>query len=250
MKHHPLLRPARQQFLHVHGQPLQLRQFLRLRIRDKQEVQVGTVINFTPAQFAEADDDERRRPDFVFAHDNFKRVLQAGVGERGEFGEILLEIGEAQDVAQAEAHQFSLVIAAQPEKLVFVIVSVAQILQNLRRHFALAQAPAGHKIVNQIRIANGGLGQKFGTVEQQQHQFKRRRVAVPHFKQRRARAVSLNEAVQTRHHAVGIGKNWRPMADTDSGRVLAQQRSCRWWRNFGLWTLGFGLFFWTKRQEF
>jgi len=37
-----------------------------------------------------------QRPDFVFAHDNFKRVLQAGVGERGEFGEILLEIGEAQ----------------------------------------------------------------------------------------------------------------------------------------------------------
>jgi len=41
---------------------------------------------------------------FVFAHDHFQRVLQAGISEGGEFGEILFEIGEAQDVAQAEAH--------------------------------------------------------------------------------------------------------------------------------------------------
>ena len=60
MKHNPLLRPARHQFHHLHRQPLQFRQFLRLRVRHKQNVQVGTVINFAAAEFAEADDDQRR----------------------------------------------------------------------------------------------------------------------------------------------------------------------------------------------
>ena len=68
-----------------------------------------------------------------FAHHDFERVLQAGIGQRGKFGEILFEIGEAEDVAQAEPHQFRLVIPAQPEKLVGIVEAVAQIFQNFRR---------------------------------------------------------------------------------------------------------------------
>ena len=43
----------------------------------------------------------------------------------------------------------------------------------------------------------------------QHQQFEDRRVAVPQFEERRPRAVSADEAVQPRHHAVGIGERER-----------------------------------------
>ena len=49
-----------------------------------------------------------RLPSGLRAADHFQRVLQAGGGQRGEFEQVLLEIGQAQNVAQPDAHQFGL----------------------------------------------------------------------------------------------------------------------------------------------
>ena len=80
--------------------------------------------------------------ELVLAQDDFERVLQAGVGQRGELGQVLLEVGQAQDVAQADAHELGLVIAAQPEALVRVAEAVAQVRQDFCGGLALAQPTA------------------------------------------------------------------------------------------------------------
>ena len=68
--------------------------------------------------------------------------MQAGVGQRGKFREVLLEIRQAEDVAQADAQEFGLMIAAQPQMLVLVVQAVAQVVQNFPGGLALAQPPA------------------------------------------------------------------------------------------------------------
>jgi len=115
----------------------------------------------------------------------------------------------------------------EPEKLVFVAESVAQILQYFRRRFALAQPAAGQEIINQIRCANAASARN-SNGRTTTAPVQTRQIAMPHLQQRRMRTISLKVTVETRHHPVGIGKN------------------CGLWRNFGLWAVDCGLFWGTK----
>ena len=214
VKSQSLLRSRREQFHDFEGELWPgLARFFGFRIRDEDNVQVRTVINFRSAQFAEADDDERRRLDLVLAHHDFERVLQAGVRQRGKFDQILLEIGEAENVAQADAHQFGLMIAAQPQELVLVSEAVAQIAQCFLGSFCAGATGRWSRVhppgpACEWRVRPGIPSDR--TICKQQ--FENRRVAVPQFEQRRARAVGRDETVEPGHHAVGIGQRTASVA--------------------------------------
>ena len=51
---------------------------------------------------------------------DFQSVLDTGVGQPRKLGKILLEINQPQDVTQANPHQLSLMVAAQPQMLVSI----------------------------------------------------------------------------------------------------------------------------------
>src|SRR5207244_2786977 len=138
---------------------------LGVGIGNKHDVQIRTVINFGAAKFAQTDDGQRRSSDFVPAHDDFKGVLQAGIGQGGKFSQVLLEIGQAKNVAQANAHQFGLMIAAQPQVLVGIAEAVPQIAEGLGGGLALSQAATRYQFVHEVGGANRQFGQKLGTVE-------------------------------------------------------------------------------------
>src|SRR2546429_664671 len=94
---------AGQQVQDRHRITLAPREVLYFGIGDKNDIEIGAVVEFCTAEFAQANDGERRAFQFVFAQDNFERVLQAGVGERGKFGEGLFEAGQTKNIAQADA---------------------------------------------------------------------------------------------------------------------------------------------------
>ena len=141
------------------------------------------------------------------AKDNFERVLQASVGQRGEFEEVALVVGQAEDAPQADAHEFGLMIAAQPEPLVGVVAAVPEVLQDLARGLAPGQPSAEHQFVDQVRGADGDLGKELRSVEQEQQQFEKMRMARPGLKHDGARAISADEAVEPRQDPVRIGED-------------------------------------------
>ncbi len=82
---------------------------------DEDDIEVGAVVDFAAGEFAEADDGEGCFGEAGLADDDIDGVLEAGFGEGGEFGHSLVEVGEAEDIAEADAHEFGLVVAADPE---------------------------------------------------------------------------------------------------------------------------------------
>ena len=148
-------------------EPLQRRQLICFVVSDENDVEVGTVVQLGAAQFSQPDDRERRAFELVFAQDDFKRVLQARVGQRRQFGEVLLKVRQAENVAQAEPHQLRLMIAAQPEPLVFVIAAMAQVVQDFLGGLAAAQAAAQFQFIHKVGRADGDFREKLRAVEQE-----------------------------------------------------------------------------------
>ena len=133
--------------------------------------------------------------------------MEAGVGQAGQLLKILLEVGQAQDIAQADAHEFSVVVPAQPQMLVFILESVTEVVQGFFRRLAPAQAAARDQFIHHVRRANRKLGQELGPVEQKNQQFEDGGIAVPQLEQHGTRPIGRDETVQPRHDAVGVGKN-------------------------------------------
>ncbi len=179
VEHHALLGAGGDQVHDLQGELGQPGKVPRLGAGDENDVQVRAVIDFRAAQFAQADDDKGRGLEFVAAHDDLQGVLQAGVGQGRELRQVLLEIGQAKDVAQADAHQFGLVIAPEPQVLVRVLKAVAQVPDRLLGGLALTQPAAGDQFIHQVRRADGQLRQEFRAVKEPQQQIEDRRVAVP-----------------------------------------------------------------------
>ena len=163
-----------QQIHDFRRETLQRRQISGPGTGDEHDVEVGAVIQFRAAQLAEAEDNERRGFELVFAQHDFEPVAQARIGKGGKFSEVLLEVRQTENVAQADAHQLGLVVTPQPEALVFVVAAVAQILQNLFSRFAPTQPAAQLQFVHQVRRANGGFREELRAVEQPQQQFEQR----------------------------------------------------------------------------
>ena len=63
---------------------------------------------------AESDDDKGRLPELVTLLHDLERILQTGIREGGELGEITLKVGETEDVSQSNAHLLGLMIAPKP----------------------------------------------------------------------------------------------------------------------------------------
>jgi hypothetical protein len=138
----------------------------------------------------------------VPTHHDFKRVLQAGVGQTGEFDQVLLEIGQPEDIAQPQPHQFGLMIPSQPLILVFVFASVPEIVQDLGGGFAASELAAEHEFFDQIRSSDRDFGEELRTVEEQNQQLEPERIGGPGFVEGRPRTVHRNVAVQPGHDAV------------------------------------------------
>ena len=66
-KYHAFLGPAREQVHELHRQLLDFGQIPRFVVSHENDVEVGTVNQFLAAEFAQADDGEGRRFQFVFA---------------------------------------------------------------------------------------------------------------------------------------------------------------------------------------
>ena len=135
MEHHALLCAAGNQVHDLQGELGQFGEVPRPGAGHEDDVQVRAVVDFLPAEFAQADDDKGRGLELVAAHDDLQGVLQAGVGQGREFRQVLLEIGQAQDVAQADAHELGLVIAPEPQVLVRILEAVAQVAEGLSARF-------------------------------------------------------------------------------------------------------------------
>src|SRR2546421_11180854 len=90
----------------------------RLVRRDENDIQIRSIINLLAAEFAQADDHEGRVFEPILPHYDFQRILQASICQRGELAEVLLGLSEAQNIAKPNAHEFSLMITAQPSVLV------------------------------------------------------------------------------------------------------------------------------------
>ena len=175
-------------------------------IGDEGDVEVGAVGEFGAAEFAQAQDGEGRFTTSMLAEDGLERVLKAGVSQVGEFVEVELEIDEAEDVAQSEAHEFGLVIAPDPGQLILVFGAVAELVEDLSGGFTPEQLAAEHEILDQIGRADGGFGEKLGAVEQEEQQFEKGRVAGPGFVEHGARTVSSQVTVEADEDAVGVGE--------------------------------------------
>src|SRR6266498_3634695 len=148
MKRDPLLCPFREQLGNLNCKFGEGGQIFCFGICNKNDVQVRAIIDFSAAQFAEANNNEGRLFDFVFSHDDFECVLQASISKSRKFDEILFKVSQAQNVAKADAHEFSLMIAPEPEELVFVLETMPQIGQGFVGSLALAESAARDQLIN------------------------------------------------------------------------------------------------------
>jgi hypothetical protein len=137
-------------------------------IGDEGDVEVGSVSEFAAAEFTEADNGEGGFAAPVTAEDGLEGVLEAGVGQVGEFLAVVLGIYELQDIPEAEAHELGLVVTADPGQLVLVIDTSSKFIEDLGGGFASGQLSAEHKIFDQVRGANGGFGEELGAVEEEE----------------------------------------------------------------------------------
>ncbi len=97
----------------------------------KKNVQVRPVIDLAPAQFAQADDAKGSAFDTGSrAAKSSSAYCRQASARHDNSSKLCSKSAKSQNVAQADAHQFGLMVAAQPQALVGVSRPVAQIGQR------------------------------------------------------------------------------------------------------------------------
>jgi len=170
-----------EEFHDLGGEFLEWGQVTDAGVGDEDDIEIGTVGEFGSAEFSESDDGEGGEFASVSAHDGLEGILEAGVGEVGEFLEIEFEVGEAEDIAEAEAHELGRVVAADPGELVFVLGAVLEFGEDLGGVFAAAQVATEHQVFHEVGGADGGFGEEFRAIEEEDEEVEDGGVAGPGF---------------------------------------------------------------------
>lgn len=174
---------------------------------DEDEVEVRAIDQFGAAEFAEGDDGEGGVLEAGAAGDEFEGVLDAGFSEGGEFEAGLDKMDGAEDVAEAEAHEFGLEVTAEPEVLIGVGSAMAEVLEGLGGVFLADQVAADLEFIDQVGFTNGEFGEEFGAIEQFEDMGKDIGSGGPEFVEEGTGAVGGDVGIEAGEDAIGIGED-------------------------------------------
>ena len=198
-------------------QSLRDRQCLcRAAVREKDQVDVRTVVQFLAAELAQREDRQVRRVHHQFVTGQRETGLNQTVGQQTELHGRRTQVNQTEGVARADSQQFPTLKPSQgvqPRRVVGGRADYRQrAVQKLLATLQIGQSAMSNQFPQRLWVPQNSLGQIPTAGEQSDEHFNGSRVVVEKLKQLSAIRRALDESLEVDQPRVRIG-HLREQAD-------------------------------------